>query len=642
MRAQGLTLTLDLGTVFDRANGLLFRVCGVRLILGQYTKLGKVLVEGSAAAAGDGGGGWAPLLQTSVQEATESGRYALRRFPCARARRVRLTLSQAVGDVYIVREVELPGHAGFCQLRCRHGGACLSEGSACACVPRWRWSGANCSDVDECASNNGGCGGGDEARARCTNTDGGFSCACRGGFGGDTKVCDDLDECYSANDCVTAGGSRCENTVGSYSCRCLPGYASAVSEQQVKRGERPSARCAAVCSFGACKNGGKCTAPDSCTGCLGGWSGPRCDQVDVKKQRQAVEDAATYCESPLVWDCSINFVPLVGCGCRARPVIFMVYASALFLALIVAATLLLFWRSCWRGRRARKLLQRVEAMEKEDEEEEAQAMRELQEEEDEEWDEHGFISGAGNATVANAEWMLNGYEEQDLEGRLSTVQFNSKDEEQEDPSDKEARRQRQALAKARKKAKAPKDLESRGAKWKPGSAMPQGKGKKFKGKVAAIEKKSKKRDKVSDELRALLARAVEEGLSSSAQARKMKENVRKGVYTSEYYEQRWRVRIEEAQAMGLMAGGDEDSFFDQTQSQYFQGEAEDDGFLPSPVQAERHAGPRGAIPATWDELTADAGDYEEGEEGSGIEAVPYGTQELVYSVPPLTACPLEI
>jgi len=479
VRAQGLTLTLDLGTVFDRANGLLFRVCGVRLILGQYTKLGKVLVEGSAAAAGDGGGGWAPLLQTSVQEATESGRYALRRFPCARARRVRLTLSQAVGDVYIVREVELPGHAGFCQLRCRHGGACLSEGSACACVPRWRWSGANCSDVDECASNNGGCGGGDEARARCTNTDGGFSCACRGGFGGDTKVCDDLDECYSANDCVTAGGSRCENTVGSYSCRCLPGYASAVSEQQVKRGERPSARCAAVCSFGACKNGGKCTAPDSCTGCLGGWSGPRCDQVDVKKQRQAVEDAATYCESPLVWDCSINFVPLVGCGCRARPVIFMVYASALFLALIVAATLLLFWRSCWRGRRARKLLQRVEAMEKEDEEEEAQAMRELQEEEDEEWDEHGFISGAGNATVANAEWMLNGYEEQDLEGRLSTVQFNSKDEEQEDPSDKEARRQRQALAKARKKAKAPKDLESRGAKWKPGSAMPQGKGKKF-------------------------------------------------------------------------------------------------------------------------------------------------------------------
>jgi len=40
-------------------------------------------------------------------------------------------------------------------------------------------------DVNECATNNGGC----SANAECTNTDGGFSCSCRPGYHGNGTIC---------------------------------------------------------------------------------------------------------------------------------------------------------------------------------------------------------------------------------------------------------------------------------------------------------------------------------------------------------------------------------------------------------------------------------------------------------------------
>ncbi|XP_078621315.1 uncharacterized protein LOC144887789 [Branchiostoma floridae x Branchiostoma japonicum] len=70
-------------------------------------------------------------------------------------------------------------------------------------------------DVDECASNNGGCA------QTCNNTPGSFVCSCREGFvlNADGLSCDDVDECASNN-----GGcaKNCTNTVGSYFCGALP------------------------------------------------------------------------------------------------------------------------------------------------------------------------------------------------------------------------------------------------------------------------------------------------------------------------------------------------------------------------------------------------------------------------------------
>ena len=51
--------------------------------------------------------------------------------------------------------------------------------------PRDLGDGQVCTDVDECATGNGGC----DADAACTNTDGARTCACRPGFVGDGLAC---------------------------------------------------------------------------------------------------------------------------------------------------------------------------------------------------------------------------------------------------------------------------------------------------------------------------------------------------------------------------------------------------------------------------------------------------------------------
>ncbi|XP_078701801.1 uncharacterized protein LOC144927883 isoform X3 [Branchiostoma floridae x Branchiostoma belcheri] len=77
--------------------------------------------------------------------------------------------------------------------------------------------GLSCDDVNECASNNGGCA------QTCTNTVGSFVCSCGNGFvlNADGLSCDDVNECESNN-----GGCahNCTNTEGSFVCSCSVGY----------------------------------------------------------------------------------------------------------------------------------------------------------------------------------------------------------------------------------------------------------------------------------------------------------------------------------------------------------------------------------------------------------------------------------
>ncbi|MBL8940529.1 MAG: hypothetical protein JNM69_38645 [Archangium sp.] len=65
----------------------------------------------------------------------------------------------------------------------------------CACNAGYTGTGVTCSDVDECATNNGGC----SANATCTNTPGSRTCACNSGYVGDGVTCT-----------VRPGGETCE------------------------------------------------------------------------------------------------------------------------------------------------------------------------------------------------------------------------------------------------------------------------------------------------------------------------------------------------------------------------------------------------------------------------------------------------
>jgi cysteine-rich repeat protein len=89
--------------------------------------------------------------------------------------------------------------------------------ASCAFEPGFTCLGipTTCVDIDECATNNGGCS------QTCTNTDGGFTCSCAAGhlLNADGRTCDDIDECATSN-----GGcaDTCTNTIGSRECSCPP------------------------------------------------------------------------------------------------------------------------------------------------------------------------------------------------------------------------------------------------------------------------------------------------------------------------------------------------------------------------------------------------------------------------------------
>ena len=113
---------------------------------------------------------------------------------------------------------------GRCDLECRHGGKCFSRAAtSCSCPAKWGWQGALCADdIDECSLDpasatalnrvprvtgapgatvsNGGCGGGYDARANCTNSPGSWACSCAAGYeGAETygapNTCSDINEC---------------------------------------------------------------------------------------------------------------------------------------------------------------------------------------------------------------------------------------------------------------------------------------------------------------------------------------------------------------------------------------------------------------------------------------------------------------
>ena len=102
---------------------------------------------------------------------------------------------------------------------------------------------AICSDINECATSNGGCA----ATATCSNSIGSYTCTCNSGYYGNGASCSAClacgtgyaesspctsvqnRECQDVNECTQgkppcATTATCTNTVGSYTCTCNVGY----------------------------------------------------------------------------------------------------------------------------------------------------------------------------------------------------------------------------------------------------------------------------------------------------------------------------------------------------------------------------------------------------------------------------------
>jgi hypothetical protein len=87
------------------------------------------------------------------------------------------------------------------------------------CGDGYSSDGQSCTDIDECATDNGGCGSG----ANCTNTTGSRTCECLPGYSDVDWECLDIDECsLNTDDCHA--NATCTNITGKYTCACDAGY----------------------------------------------------------------------------------------------------------------------------------------------------------------------------------------------------------------------------------------------------------------------------------------------------------------------------------------------------------------------------------------------------------------------------------
>ncbi|XP_039616503.1 protein jagged-1-like [Polypterus senegalus] len=109
-----------------------------------------------------------------------------------------------------------------CGEQCHPDSICVQRGniSNCECKAGYEGNGKNCTDINECERNNGGC------MNICINTPGSSSCVCGDGFKemSGSEDCQDINECENplTNQCDKH--AECINTVGSYYCKCNDFY----------------------------------------------------------------------------------------------------------------------------------------------------------------------------------------------------------------------------------------------------------------------------------------------------------------------------------------------------------------------------------------------------------------------------------
>ena len=104
---------------------------------------------------------------------------------------------------------------------CNQNAKCTNTNGSftCTCESGYRGDGVTCAEIDECAEGIHAC----DINAECDNTPGAYDCTCNIGWEGNGFSCVDIDECATgAHACHSFG--TCSNTAGSYDCTCNDGY----------------------------------------------------------------------------------------------------------------------------------------------------------------------------------------------------------------------------------------------------------------------------------------------------------------------------------------------------------------------------------------------------------------------------------
>lgn len=144
----------------------------------------------------------------------------------------------------------------------------LGSRSCGVCPAGYVGDGVTCTYIGICNMDNGGC----SSLATCVENSGvpdGRTCTCPDGYTGDgvgSNGCVPSSTSCSTNPCVYG---RCEPDGGSYSCICTPGFTGSRCETNINE-----------CASNPCANGGSCVDGYNSyiCNCVSGYSGVRCEE----------------------------------------------------------------------------------------------------------------------------------------------------------------------------------------------------------------------------------------------------------------------------------------------------------------------------------------------------------------------------
>ena len=183
---------------------------------------------------------------------------------------------------------------------CNQNAKCTNTngGFTCTCESGYRGDGVTCAEINECNEGSHNC----HHAAECSNTAGSFTCACNDGFRGNGVSCNDINECAAGTDNCDAN-AKCSNTIGSFTCACNNGY----------QGDGVTCLDIDECALEVdnCNEFATCTNTDgsfTCA-CLSGYRGDgvKCDEIDECAEGIHACDINAECDNtPGAYDCTCN------------------------------------------------------------------------------------------------------------------------------------------------------------------------------------------------------------------------------------------------------------------------------------------------------------------------------------------------